>query len=139
MKLKLSEFAEVLSFEISWLEGHPVWVFLSFLIYASIIGLFLNAIRMSIKFEKVHKERRSKTYGQFSKDLLIIGLFIALSIFVVKERRLAAKFFFINSSNPGSQIGEIPELSLFILFLSLSTQTTWFPISEKQTPLTYPT
>ena len=82
MKLKLSEFVEVLSFEISWLEGHPVWVFLSFLIYASIIGLFLNAIRMSIKFERIHEEGRSKTYGGFSKDLLIIGLIVALSIFV---------------------------------------------------------
>tara|TARA_B100000886_G_scaffold322529_1_gene265602 strand:+ start:157 stop:426 length:270 start_codon:yes stop_codon:yes gene_type:complete len=83
MKLKLSEFIEVLSFEVSWLEGHPVWVFLSFLIYASIIGLFLNAIRMSIKFERIHEEGRSKTYGGFSKDILIIGLSIALLIFVL--------------------------------------------------------
>ena len=82
MKLKLSEFVEVLSFEISWFEGHPIWVFLSFLIYASIIGLFLNAIRMSIKIERIHEEGRSKTYGGFSKDLLIIGIIIALSIFV---------------------------------------------------------
>ena len=83
MKLNLSEFIEVLSFEISWFEGHPIWVFLSFLIYASIIGLFLNAIRMSIRFERIHEEGRSKTYGGFSKDLLIIGLIIALLIFVL--------------------------------------------------------
>ena len=49
---------------------------------------------------------------------------MALFIFVVNERRLAVKFFLINSSNPGSYIGEVPELSLSILFLSLSTQTT---------------
>ena len=83
MKLKLSEFVEVLSFEISWFAGHPIWVFLSFLIYVTIIGLFINAIRMSIKFEKIHEEGRSKTYGGFSKDLLILGLIIALVIFIL--------------------------------------------------------
>ena len=52
MKLNLSQFIDVLSFEISWLEANPVWVVISFLIYATLIGLFVNAIRMSIKLEK---------------------------------------------------------------------------------------
>ena len=80
MKLNLSQFIDVLSFEISWLEANPVWVVISFLIYATLIGLFVNAIRMSIKLEKIHKQERTKTYGRFSKDILIIGLTIALII-----------------------------------------------------------
>ena len=81
MRLKLGEFVKVLSFEISWLEANPLWVLISFLIYASLAGLFLNAIRMSIKFEKIHEEERKKTYGRFSKDVLIIGLITAIIIF----------------------------------------------------------
>ena len=80
MKLKLSEFVEVLSFEISWLEANPVWVVISFFIYATLIGLLVNAIRMSIKLEKIHKQERTKTYGQFPKQILIIGFVINLSI-----------------------------------------------------------
>ena len=37
-------------------------------------------------------------------------MLIALSIFVVNDRRLAVKFFLINSSKPGSYIGEIKKL-----------------------------
>ncbi len=80
MKLDLIEFIDVLSLETSWLEANPLWVFISFLIYASLLGLFLNAIRMSIKLEKIHKQERTKTYGRFSKDTLIVGLTIALII-----------------------------------------------------------
>ena len=81
MRLDLFEFIDVLSFKTSWLEGHPLWVIISFLIYASLLGLFLNAIRMSIKLEKIHKKERTKTYGRFSKDILIVGLTIALILF----------------------------------------------------------
>ncbi len=81
MQLKLSEFIEVLSFETSWLEAHPLWVLISLLIYVSLAGLFFNAIRMSIKFEKIHEAERRKTYGRFSKDVLIIGLITAIIIF----------------------------------------------------------
>ena len=80
MKLNLSQFIDVLSFEISWLEANPVWVVISFLIYATLIGLFVNAIRMSIKLEKINKQERTKTYGQFPKQILIIGFVINLSI-----------------------------------------------------------
>ena len=48
----LKSFTEVLNFEVSWLEANLFWVFLSTLIYLTLIGLFLNAIRMSIQFEK---------------------------------------------------------------------------------------
>ena len=81
MKLRLSEFIEVLSFETSWLEAHPLWILVSFLIYATLAGLFFNAIRMSVKFEKIHEEERRRTYGRFSKDVLIIGLILAIIIF----------------------------------------------------------
>tara|TARA_B100001287_G_scaffold110850_1_gene93458 strand:+ start:420 stop:692 length:273 start_codon:yes stop_codon:yes gene_type:complete len=80
MKLNLSQFIDVLSFEISWLEANPVWVVISSLIYATLIGLFVNAIRMSIKLEKIHKQERTKIYGQFPKQILIIGFVITLSI-----------------------------------------------------------
>ena len=80
MKLNLSQFIDVLSFEISWLEANPVWVVISFFIYATLIGLLVNAIRMSIKLEKIHKQERTKTYGQFPKQILIIGFVINLSI-----------------------------------------------------------
>ena len=80
MELDLFEFIDILSFKTSWFEGHPLWVIISFFIYASLLGLFLNAIRMSIKHEKIHKQERTKTYGRFSKDILIIGLTIALII-----------------------------------------------------------
>ena len=80
MKLNLSQFIDVLSFEISWLKANPVWVVISFLIYATLIGLFVNAIRMSIKLEKINKQERTKTYGQFPKQILIIGFVINLSI-----------------------------------------------------------
>ncbi len=80
MKLNLSQFIDVLSFEISWLEANPIWVVISFLIYATLIFLFANAIRMSIMLEKIHEQERTKTYGQFPKQILIIGFFITLSI-----------------------------------------------------------
>ena len=80
MQLKLNDFVEVLSFETPWLEAHPLWVLVSLLIYVSLAGLFFNAIRMSIKFEKIHEEERRKTYGRFSKDVLIIGLVTAIII-----------------------------------------------------------
>ena len=67
MRSKLSEFVEVLSFEISWLEANPLWVLVSFLIYASLAGLFLNAIRMSIKFEKIHEEERKNLWQVFKR------------------------------------------------------------------------
>ena len=41
---------------------------------------------------------------------------------VVKNNLLALKFFLINSSKPGSYIGEMPEFNLLILDTSLSTQ-----------------
>ena len=80
MKLNLSQFIDVLSFEISWLEANPFWVVISFLIYATLIFLFANAIRMSIMLEKIHEQERTKTYGQFPKQILIIGFVITLSI-----------------------------------------------------------
>jgi len=79
--MQINDFIEVLSFETSWLQAHPLFVLLSILIYASLAGLFLNAIRMSIKFEKIHEKERRKTYGRFSKDVLIIGLIAAIIIF----------------------------------------------------------
>ena len=54
MKLELNDFVRVLSFETSWIEAHPIWILLSAFIYASLAGLFINAIRMSIKFERIH-------------------------------------------------------------------------------------
>ena len=42
-------------------------------------------------------------------------------------------------SNPGSYIGIIPKLRLLILSISLSTQQTSKPNSEKQVPDTKPT
>ena len=58
---------------------------------------------------------------------------------LVKTSRPSLKFLLINSSKPGSYIGEIPEFNLSILILSLSTQKTLFPRSAKQVPLTNPT
>ncbi len=81
MEFNLRSFLDVLSFETSWLEAHPFWVLLSLIVYMSLAGLFLNAIRMSIKYEKIHGEERRKTYGRFSKDVLIIGLITAIIIF----------------------------------------------------------
>ena len=82
MKLELNDFVKVLSLETSWLEAHPIWILLSAFIYASLAGLFINAIRMSIKFERIHEQERRKTYGRFSKDVLILGLIIAIIIFI---------------------------------------------------------
>ena len=80
MKFNFNEFVDVMSFEVSWFEANTLWVIISLLIYLTLLGLFLNAIRMSIKFEKIHKKDREKTYGRFSKDVLMIGLTIALII-----------------------------------------------------------
>ena len=77
----LKSFAEVLSFKVSWLDANLLWVFLSALIYISLVGLFLNAIRMSIQFEKKNSLERSKTYGSFFKGVLFIGLLTAIVIF----------------------------------------------------------
>ena len=81
MEFNLKDFIDVLSFEVSWLSANPIWVFFSFLIYASLASLFINAIRMSVKLEKIHEQEREKTYGRFSKDVLIIGLITAIIIF----------------------------------------------------------
>ena len=77
----LKSFTEVLNFEVSWLDANLFWVFLSTLIYLTLIGLFLNAIRMSIQFEKKNSFERSKTYGNFFKGVLFIGLITAMVIF----------------------------------------------------------
>ena len=80
MKLNFSQFADVLSFKISWFEANPLWVVICLLIYATLIVLFVNAIRMSIKFEKIHEQEREKTYGQFPKEILIVGFTTTLII-----------------------------------------------------------
>ena len=70
---------------------------------------------------------------------MISDFFIAFFKLVVKNNLPALKFFLINSLNPGSYIGDIPEFNFSIFFLSLSTHITVFPKSEKQVPLTRPT
>ena len=77
----LKSFIKVLSFEVSWLDANFLWIFLSTLIYVTLLGLFLNAIRMSILFEKKNSLERSKTYGSFFKGVLFIGLLTAIVIF----------------------------------------------------------
>tara|TARA_X000001036_G_scaffold257142_1_gene239136 strand:+ start:84 stop:353 length:270 start_codon:yes stop_codon:yes gene_type:complete len=83
MDLNLKSFVEVFSFEVSWLEANLLWVFLSSVIYLTIIGFFLNAIRLSIEFEYKNRLERKKIYGNFFKGVLFIGLITALIIFTI--------------------------------------------------------
>ena len=61
------------------------------------------------------------------------------SIFVEKDKFFAFIFFFTRLSNPGSYIGIWPLDRIFILLLSLSTQITLWPASDKHTHVTSPT
>ena len=81
MNLNLTSFIEVFSFEVSWLEANLLWVFLSSVIYLTLVGFFLNAIRLSIDFEIKNRLERKKIYGNFFKGVLFIGLITALTIF----------------------------------------------------------
>ena len=71
--------------------------------------------------------------------MTISDCIIESSIFVLKINRLSKLFRLIISSNPGSCIGIIPELSFSILFLSISVQITLFPNSDIPAPVTKPT
>ncbi len=57
----------------------------------------------------------------------------------VNCNRPAAVFLASMTSSPGSKIGTSPAFSRAIFSESLSTQTTSWPKSEKQTPETSPT
>ena len=65
MDLNLKSFIEVFSFEVSWLEANLLWVFLSSVIYLTLVGFFLNAIRLSIEYEiKNRLENRLNKIGR---------------------------------------------------------------------------
>ena len=81
MDLNLKSFIEVFSFEVSWLEANLLWVFLSSIIYLTLIGFFFNAIRLSIEYEIKNRLERKKIYGNFFKGVLFIGLITALIVF----------------------------------------------------------
>ena len=70
---------------------------------------------------------------------IISDFFTALDKLVVNFNLPAIKFLLISSFNPGSYMGICFLLSMLILFLFLSTQTTLLPKSAKQAPLTNPT
>ena len=56
-----------------------------------------------------------------------------------KDKFSSFIFFFTRVSSPGSYIGIWPLERLAILLLSLSTQITLWPASDKHTPVTSPT
>ena len=81
MDFNFKSFIEVFSFEVSWLEANLLWVFLSSVIYLTLVGFFLNAIRLSIEYEIKNRLERKKIYGNFFKVVLFIGLVTALIVF----------------------------------------------------------
>ena len=81
MDFNLKSFIEVFSFEVSWLEANLLWVFLSSVIYLTLVGFFLNAIRLSIEYEIKNRLERKKIYGNFFKGVLFIGLVTSLIVF----------------------------------------------------------
>ena len=81
MDFNFKSFIEVFSFEVSWLEANLLWVFLSSIIYLTLVGFFLNAIRLSIEYEIKNRLERKKIYGNFFKGVLFIGLVTALIVF----------------------------------------------------------
>ena len=95
--------------------------------FVIIIFFFLEKFNTSLATCKIYFKSTDNEFFLFGVPThinTIFLLFSATEILVVKNNLLALWFAFINSSKPGSKIGDFPEFNLSILFLSLSTQNT---------------